>query len=96
MDVVEAITVRFGLFHWCQKGGCNCPGSGWHSLHDTSRTGSWRAGAAQHGVNLGSVSSVMAGPCLSPQPTAKESLSSLESGLQPELPEEVGQGAVLV
>lgn len=37
----------------------------------------------------------MAGPCLSPQPTAKESLNSLESRLQPELPEEVGHGAVM-
>lgn len=104
MAVVEAVTVRFCLFHGCQKGGGNCPAFGWHSLHDTSvSAGRIRPCAGQFGSACGQrwpersadpnfQSLGMAGPRLEPDPAAKESLSPPESRMQLEMPEQVGDG----
>lgn len=105
MAVVEAVTVRFCLFHGCQKGGGNCPAFGWHSLHDTSvSAGRIRPCAGQFGSERGQrqlersavlnfQSLGMAGPRLKPDPAAKESLSPLESGMRLEMPKQVGAGS---
>ena len=104
MAVVEAVTVRFCLFHGCQKGGGNCPAFGWHTLHDTSvSAGRIRPCAGQFGskrsrrrpeqsADPNFQSSGMAGPRLEPDPAAKESLSPPESRMQLEMPEQVGDG----
>lgn len=104
MAVVEAVAVRFCLFHGCQKGGGNCPAFGWHALHDTSvSAGRIRPCAGQFGskrsrrrlersADPNFQSSGMAGPRLEPDPAAKESLSPPESRMQPEMPQQVGDG----
>jgi len=98
VTVVEAATIRFGLFHGCQKGGGNCPAFGWHSWRDTGvsagRFGSERGRRQpERGTNPSCQSSGMAGPRLEPDPAAKECLSPPESRMQPEMPEQVGDGA---
>lgn len=104
MAVVEAVTVRFCLFHGCQKGGGNCPAFGWHSLCDTSVSagrirpcaGQFSGEHSQHrpepSTDPNFQSSGMAGPRLEPDPAAKESLSPLESRMRPGMPEQVGAG----